>query len=87
MDDRFPQRFAGDRAGIDAGSAQYLVPFDQRDLLAKFRGLYGGLLPGGPASNNNHIQMFHNGIISARIEPFSIGLTSLLSGNVTKKSL
>jgi hypothetical protein len=53
------QRFAGDRARVDADSAHHRSALDNADLFANLGGLYRRLLPGGSGTDHQHIVVSH----------------------------
>ena len=49
---------AGDGAGVRARTADLPVPFDDRDALAGFRRLDGGLLSSGSGADHHNVEVF-----------------------------
>ena len=59
MQDRLADGFAGDRAGVDGGSADHFQFFNEGGPLSKLRGLNRGALSAGPGTDNDKIVLFH----------------------------
>src|SRR6185295_5441447 len=52
----FAQGLAGDRPGVDTGSAQLLLPFDERHALSEVGGLSRALLAGGTRADDDELE-------------------------------
>ena len=59
MQDRFADRLAGDRSGVDGDAADDLQLLDQRYMFAEFRCLDGGALARGAGADDDEIVLFH----------------------------
>src|SRR6266849_5152219 len=59
MQDRFTDRLARDRAGIDGGSADDFQLFNERGSLSELGRLNRGALAAGPGTDNDEIVLFH----------------------------
>ncbi len=56
---RFAQRFARDRAGVDADAADDFLAFDDGDFFADLSGLDRGLLAGRAGADHQHVIVCH----------------------------
>ena len=74
----FAQGFAGDGAGVGADAADDGVALDERDLLAELGGLDGGLLAGGTAADDDHVDVFHKGFL----DEFHAPILGIIRGNL-----
>ena len=56
IEGRFAQRFAGDRAGVDATAADVLGALDDRHALAEVGGLSAGFFASGAAADHDQVE-------------------------------
>src|SRR5690606_26118126 len=63
------QGLGRDRAGVDAHTADHVAPFDDGDPLLQLRGRDGRLLPSGPGTYDNHIEVGHTASVRAAGHP------------------
>ncbi len=59
MQDRLADGLAGDRAGVNGGSADHFQLFNERGSFSKLRRLNRGALSAGPRTDNDEIVLFH----------------------------
>jgi hypothetical protein len=59
MQDRLADGFAGDRAGVDGGSADHFQLFNEGGAFSKLRRLNRGALSPGPGTDDDKIVLCH----------------------------